>query len=59
MVKCDNSVLLHTLMNLLVTYWKEDGLEPPTVMPPTKLSQEVRDEHVSPKFNRASPSNPC
>lgn len=59
MVKCDNSVLLHTLMNLLVTYWKEDDLEPPTVLPPAKLSQEVRDEHVPPKFDRASPSNPC
>ena len=43
MIKGENSVLSNTLINLLVTYRKENGLEPPTVLPPAKLSQEVKD----------------
>ena len=53
--KGENSVLSNTLINLLVTYWKEDGLEPPTVLPPAKLSQEVKDAMSEIKKK----SNPC
>ena len=43
MTKGDNSVAPNTLINLLVTYWKENGLEPTTALPVAKLSQEVKD----------------
>ena len=54
-IKGENSDLSNTLINLLVTYWKENGLEPPTVLPPAKLSQEVKDAMSEIKKK----SNPC
>ena len=43
MIKGENSVSSNTLMNLLVNYWKEHGLEPPAVLPSARLSQEIKD----------------
>ena len=43
MTKGENSVASGTLIYLLVTYWKENSLEPTIVLPVAKMSKEVKN----------------